>query len=208
MGWAIVPVMWQGGPELTDNPDRLRWNERYASRAEGPSFVAPALAIQALELPPPDGPVLDLACGPSGSAVLAATLGRQVTAVDVSDVALGQLAAEAERRGLRDLITLVQADLARWRPPAGPGYALVLCTGYWQRALFGVATAAVAAGGLLGWEAFTLAARRERPHLPAHWCLGAGEPAILLPASFEVISQQDIGPEPATRRRLLARRLR
>jgi hypothetical protein len=71
-----------------------------------------------------------------------------------------------------------------------------------------VAAGAVAAGGLLGWEAFTLAAQRERPRLPAAWCLGPGEPATLLPDDFEVISQEDVGAEPAQRRRLLARRRR
>ena len=48
----------------------------------------------ALSLPLPDGPVADLACGASGSALLAAAAGRLVTAVDVSEVALGLLAGK------------------------------------------------------------------------------------------------------------------
>jgi hypothetical protein len=194
--------------DLADNVDRRRWNERYASGAYGVSFEARPLARQALALPMPDGPVLDLASGPSGSALLFADGGRSVTAIDVSEVALGLLAAEARRRGVADLLTLVHADLPSWRPPSGEVYALVLCTGYFDRAVFAVGAGAVAAGGLLGWEAFTLAALRERPRLPAEWCLGPGEPAALLPAGFEVISQEDVGPEPASRRRLLARRRR
>jgi SAM-dependent methyltransferase len=192
--------------DLTGHPDRLRWNERYASGAYAASFEVRPLAEQALALTLPEGPVLDLASGPSGSALLFADRGRRVTAVDVSDVALGLLAAEARRRGVGDLMTLVHADLPSWRPPSGQVYALVLCTGYFDRAVFAVAAGAVAAGGLLGWEAFTLAARRDRPRLPAEWCLGSGEPATLLPPGFEVISQEDIGAEPAARRRLLARR--
>lgn len=157
-------------------------------------------------MPLPDGPVLDLASGPSGSALLFASLGRQVTAIDVSDVALGMLSAEARRRGVGDLVTLVHADLPSWRPAGDEGYALVLCTGYFARSVFAVAATAVAPGGLLGWEAFTLAARRDRPRLPAEWCLGPGEPASLLTAGFDVISQDDVGAEPAARRRMLARR--
>lgn len=194
--------------DLAGNPDRLRWNERYASGAYAASFEVRPLAQQALALPLPDGPVLDLASGPSGSALLAAQRGREVTAVDVSDVALGLLAAEAQRRRVGDLVTLVHADLPSWRLPSGQVYALALCTGYFDRAVFAMAAGAVAAGGLLGWEAFTLAARRERPRLPADWCLGPGEPATLLPDGFEVISQEEVGPEPAARRRLLARRIR
>ena len=191
--------------DLAGNPDRIRWNERYASGAYEASFEVRPLAEQAHAQPLPDGPVLDLASGPSGSALLFADHGRQVTAVDVSDVALGLLAAEARLRGVGDLVTLVHADLPSWRPPAHELYALVLCTGYFDRTVFAMAAGAVAPGGLLGWEAFTLAARRDRPRLPAEWCLGPGEPATLLPAGFEVISQEDVGAEPAARRRLLAR---
>jgi hypothetical protein len=192
-------------PELSDNPDRLRWNARYASHEFAPSFTPHPLAERALGMPLPAGPVLDLAAGPSGSALLAAGRGRLVTAVDASDVALGLLAAEARRRRVAGLVTLVQADLAGWRPQPGQRYALVLCTGYWDRSLFGVAAGGVAAGGLLGWEAFTLAARRDHPQLPVDWCLLAGEPASLLPLGFSVVSQHDVGPEPAVRRQLLAR---
>jgi len=190
-------------PELAGHPDRLKWNARY-SGGFAPSFTPHPLAEEALALPVPDGPVLELACGPSGSALLAAAGGRPVTAVDASDVGLGLLAGEAERRGLADLLTLVVADLGSWRPAAA-AFSLVLCTGYWDRAVFDYATGAVRAGGLLGWEALTEAARRDRPHLPAEWCVGPGEPAALLPSGFLVLSQQDIGQEPP-RRRLLARR--
>ena len=109
--------------ELTGHPDRLRWNERYGAGFT-PSFRPHPLAAAALALDLPAGPVADLASGPSGSALLAAAQGRPVTAVDVSEVALGLLGQEARRRGLDHLITLVHADLGVWRP--GPGrYALV-----------------------------------------------------------------------------------
>jgi SAM-dependent methyltransferase len=194
--------------DLAAHPDRLRWNARYAG-GSGPSFAPHPLAEAALALPLPDGPVADLACGPSGSALLAAAAGRAVTAVDVSDVALARLAAEATRRGLGGLVTCVQADLGTWWPPPGR-YALVLCTGYWDRALFPPAADAVAAGGALGWEAFTADARRVRPGLCPAWCLEPGEPASLLPPGFAVLAASDLpdgpGGGPGARRRLLARR--
>jgi SAM-dependent methyltransferase len=162
--------------------------------------------VQALSRALPDGQVLDLASGPSGSALFAAAAGRRVTAVDISDAALGLLAAEAARRGLLGEISLVQADLTAWRPSPS-SYAAVLCTGYWDRDLFPAAANAVAEAGLLGWEAFTTDARRARPQLPAAWCLETGEPAALLPASFEILSQHDLPPDQAgAKRRLLAQR--
>jgi SAM-dependent methyltransferase len=185
-----------------DHPDRIRWNARYAAGFE-PSFSPHPLAVRALSMDLPDGPVADLACGPSGSALLAATRGRRVTAVDVSEVALGLLGDEARRRGLGRLVTLVHADLSAWSPEPR-SYALVLCTGFWDTAVFAAAIHAVADGGLLAWEAFTAEACRSRPALPPQWCLAPGEPASLLPPDFTVIDQSDeSGRE---RRQMLARR--
>jgi SAM-dependent methyltransferase len=185
------------------HPDRLRWNARYASGFV-PSFSPHPLAIRALALDLPDGPVADLACGPSGSALLAAARGRPVTAVDISELALGLLGDEARRRGLDQLVTLVHADLAAW-PLQPRSYALVICTGWWDRAVFVAAAAAVTAGGLLGWEAFTAEARQTRPDLLPDWCLAPGQPASLLPAGFTVLDQRDL-PDRRGRRQLLARR--
>ena len=183
-----------------DHPDRIRWNAKYGAGFV-PSFRPNPLAARALALVLPDGPVADLACGPSGAALLAAEQGRRVTAVDVSEVALGLLGAEAERRGLGHLITLVHADLSGWAPEPR-SYALVLATGFWDAAVFAAAAAAVADGGLLGWEALTAEARRAHPDLPPEWCL-PGEPASLLPPGFTLIDQSDL---PGRERRLLARR--
>ncbi len=187
------------------HPDRLRWNARYASGFV-PSFTPHPLAVRALAMDLPDGPVADLACGASGSALLAAARGRLVTAVDVSELALGMLGDEARRRGLEPLVTLIHADLAA-RPLPPRSHALVLCTGWWSRAVFVAATGAVTSGGLLGWEAFTAEARNARPDLSPDWCLAPGEPASLLPAGFTVIDQHDLPDrQRLTRRRLLARR--
>lgn len=188
-----------------DHPDRLRWNARYASGFV-PSFAPHPLAVRALAMDPPDGPVADLACGASGTALLAAARGRRVTAVDISELALGMLTDEARRRGLDHLVTLIHADLAAWRPDPG-SYALVLGTGFWAADVFAAAADAVAPGGLLGWEAFTAEARRVRPDLSPEWCLAPGEPASLLPAGFTVLEQRDLPDRQGLmRRQLLARR--
>jgi hypothetical protein len=193
-------------PVPGDQPDRVKWNARYAA-GFAPSFTPHPLTTRSLTLDPPAGPVADLACGPSGTALLAAAHGRHVTAVDVSEVALGLLGAEARRRGLGDLITLVHTDLSAWQPEPR-SYALVLCTGFWATAVFTAAVGAVAEGGLLAWEAFTAEARLSRPSLPPEWCLAPGEPASLLPPGFSLLDQSDVlGPERPLRRQMLARRV-
>jgi SAM-dependent methyltransferase len=185
-----------------DHPDRIRWNAKYGTGFV-PSFRPHPLAARALALGLPDGPVADLACGPSGAALLAAEQGRRVTAVDVSEVALGLLGDEARRRGLGHLITLVHADLSAWVPEPR-SHALVLAIGFWDAAVFRAAAAAVADGGLLAWEALTADARQRNPGLPAAFCVGPGEPASLLPPGFSVLDQSEVPGR--NRRRVLARR--
>ena len=185
-----------------DHADRIRWNAKWAAGSV-PSFTPHPLAVRALALGLPDGPVADLACGPSGAALLAAEQGRRVTAVDVSEVALGLLGDEARRRGLGGLVMLVHADLAAWSPEPR-SYALVLCIGCSDAAVFATAVGAVADGGVLAWEAFAAEARRARAGLPRQWCRAPGEPASLLPPGFTLVGQNDLpGGE---RRQMLARR--
>ncbi len=172
------------------HPDRIKWNARYAARPV-PPFTPHPLAVRALALDLPDGPVAELACGPSGSALLAAAHGRRVTAVDISEVALGRLGDEARRRGLGSLITLTQADLPSWSPEPH-AQALVLCTGFWLPGVFAAAAGAVADGGVLAWQAYTTEGRQAHPSLDPRWCLAPGEPASLLPAGFTVLDQDDV----------------
>ncbi|HEX7995147.1 MAG TPA: class I SAM-dependent methyltransferase, partial [Streptosporangiaceae bacterium] len=171
--------------------DRDRWNSRYRDANFSASFLPHPLAEQALALPLPAGPVLDLACGPSGTVLLTAAAGRPSVAVDISDAALALLAEQARTRELAGQLAIVQADLETWRPrPAS--CALVVCTGYWDAGQFEAAAAAVVPGGLLAWEALTTGALRERPGLPARWCLRAGEPASLLPRGYEVLHEENL----------------
>jgi SAM-dependent methyltransferase len=186
------------------HPDRLRWNAKYTGDFV-PSFAPHPLAARAMSMDLPDGPVADLACGPSGAALLAAENGRRVTAVDVAEVALGMLSDEAGRRGLDHLITLMHRDLSAWDPEPG-SYALVLCTGFWDSAVFASAARAVVRGGLLAWEAYTEEALRSRPSLRPEWCLAPGEPWSLLPAGFRLIDQRERDPK-GLKRQLLARRV-
>ncbi len=61
-------------------------------------------------------------------------------------------------------------------------------------------------GGSLGWEALTMAARRARPSLPEDWCVRDGEPASLLPASWQVNAQYEPDGAGGATRRLLTTR--
>ncbi|WP_317493552.1 methyltransferase domain-containing protein [Haloechinothrix sp. LS1_15] len=186
-------------PELVDHPDRLRWNQRY-TEAE-PDFAPHPLVAEALDVGIPAGPVLELACGRSGSALALAAKGREITAVDVADHALAQLWRQARRRELDGRIRCVLADVSCYTPPRHH-YALVLATRYWDRAAFDAGCVAVAPGGLLAWEALACAAGEERrPYRVEH-----GELGRRLPAGFMVLDQRAHGSGRQRASLLLARR--
>src|SRR5256885_8943009 len=97
--------------------DQDRWNARYAHGFVA-SFVPHRLMMQALSQGMPDGPVADLASGPSGSALLAASAGRQATAGGVSGEAPPRPAHEGPRPPVERLIPPGAAGPASWGAPA------------------------------------------------------------------------------------------
>ncbi|WP_034267894.1 SAM-dependent methyltransferase [Haloechinothrix halophila] len=161
----------------SEHPDRLRWNARYGTTP--PDFVPHQFAAEALRAGIPDGRVLELACGRSGTALALAEAGRDVVAVDVSDLALSQLADEASRRGLR--VECVLADARAYTPEGN--FALVVAIRYWDQDVFARACQAVTPGGLLQWEALA------DPD-GGRFRVTPGELSARLPEDFQVLSEQ------------------
>ncbi len=69
-------------------------------------------------LPDPDAEVLDVGAGTGALALLAAELGYEVTALDLSSGMLGRAEAKARERGLGDRMRFVVGSATE--PPAGP----------------------------------------------------------------------------------------
>lgn len=89
--------------------ERERWNQRYAT-GEYQARTWPSEFLEEwLDRLHANGRALDLACGAGRNALRLAEAGFRVDAVDISEVALEQGRAEAERRGLD--IRWIAADL-------------------------------------------------------------------------------------------------
>ncbi len=96
-------------PDAGTDPARF-WDQRYAERERiWSGRVNQVLATTAGDLPA--GTALDLGCGEGGDTVWLATHGWQVTAVDVSTVALDRAAGAAEQAGVADRIRFARHDL-------------------------------------------------------------------------------------------------
>lgn len=94
------------------------WNERYSGNDRVWSGKPnQRLVEQAADLDP--GTALDVACGEGGDAIWLARQGWEVTAVDVSEVALEKVAVHAEDAGVSDHLRLGLYDALANPRPAG-----------------------------------------------------------------------------------------
>ena len=156
-----------------------------AGVVEGPA----AWLLDNVDLLRPGMRVLDVAAGRGRHALVFATAGFPVTAVDRDADRLARLAAIAHAMGAP--ITTRAIDLEAGTPDLGDGaFDLVLVTHYLHRPLMPVLVRAVAPGGLLIYETFTRAqAARGRPTNP-DFLLESGELPVLV-APLEVVRSRE-----------------
>jgi SAM-dependent methyltransferase len=102
-----------------DHFSREYWDRRYAGDQVWSGAPNPHLVTYASRLRP--GTALDFGCGEGADAIWLAQQGWQVTAIDISPVALEGVADRAERLGFE--LTCQQADALEWS--AGGTYDLV-----------------------------------------------------------------------------------
>lgn len=87
------------------------WEAHYAERERiWSGRVNAHFAAVVADLPP--GRALDLGCGEGGDAVWLAERGWHVTAVDISDTAMGRAGEEARTRGVSERIEFQRHDLS------------------------------------------------------------------------------------------------
>ncbi|HWG73562.1 MAG TPA: class I SAM-dependent methyltransferase [Acidimicrobiales bacterium] len=171
------------------------WDDRYrSSSALWSGQPNPHLVSEAVDLVA--GVALDVGCGEGADAIWLAERGWQVTALDLSTVALERGEAQALERGadMASRITWLHADLGEWVPPAAR-YDLVSVQFMHlptepRQALFRRLSAAVAPGGFLlivGHHPSDLQTTAKRPR-SADLLFTAGDVAAGLDAhGWEVI---------------------
>jgi SAM-dependent methyltransferase len=171
------------------------WDARYRAAAEQPPAEAAEFVRELLPLLP-RGPALDLACGAGRHTLLLASRRQPVTAVDSSAVALEILAKRAQtsnypvvrigraaKAAIRGHgIQLWQANLEEVSLPS-KAFLLVVCVNYLQRSLFAQIERALAPGGVLLFETYTVAQLEFAggPRNPKY-LLGSGELRTAFPA--------------------------
>ena len=155
------------------------------------------------------GPVLDLACGRGRHALAAAELGGATLALDRDAAALAALAAEARERRLT--LQALRADLETpFGIPVKAGTCgVILVFRFLFRPLATAIVEALAPGGLLLYETFTIG-QRARGHGPrrAEFLLELGELPTLFSGLEPLVYEEDASQAdaPECLARLAARR--
>jgi SAM-dependent methyltransferase len=109
--------------DLAERYSQATWDERYSGATSlWSGNPNPRLVEHVAGLTP--GTALDAGCGEGADAVWLARQGWQVTALDVSPVALGKTAAHAADAEVGDRVNIVQHDLISGAPLPG-SYDLV-----------------------------------------------------------------------------------
>jgi thioredoxin reductase/2-polyprenyl-3-methyl-5-hydroxy-6-metoxy-1,4-benzoquinol methylase len=179
------------------------WEERYRSKPAiwsgrpNPHLVAEAEGLA-------KGRALDVGSGEGADSVWLAQQGWEVTAVDISTVALGRAAGHAADAGVADRITFSHADLRR-EAAAGSPYDLVSAQFMHlppkaRQELYARLAGAVAPGGTLlivGHHPSDLATTVGRMHFP-DMLFTAEEIAATLDAEQWEIVAADARPRPFT----------
>lgn len=130
--------------------DAARWNERHAA-ASGSSPTAPEVVEHWPELDsilPASGRAADVACGPGAVSLWLADRGLRVTALDVSDVAIGLLESQAIASGLAGRIDARTIDLDHGLPADLDGLDLVVCQRFRDPALYPAMVERLVVGGI------------------------------------------------------------
>ena len=130
--------------------DELKWDSRY--RGATPEGAEPARVLAEFAyLLPHHGSALDLACGLGGNALFLASRGLEVSAWDISSVAIGKLQTAAERRGV-SVMAQVRDVVAT--PPEPEHYDVIVVSRFLERGLMPAILAALRPGGLLFYQTF------------------------------------------------------
>ncbi|MEU4619909.1 bifunctional NAD(P)/FAD-dependent oxidoreductase/class I SAM-dependent methyltransferase [Actinoplanes sp. NPDC023801] len=178
------------------------WEERYRGRdAVWSGRPNPVLVTEVSATTP--GRALDVGCGEGADTVWLAQRGWEVTAVDISTVALERAAGHAAEAGVAEKITFRHADLQK--DPAGEGYDLVSAQFMHlppepRRELYTRLAAAVAPGGTLlvvGHHPLDLATFVGRMHFPDMLFTAEEIAALLPPDSWKVVTAE-ARPRPGT----------
>ena len=149
--------------------------------------------VENADLLPSQGKALDVACGSGRHALLLAATGLEVLAVDHDDDSIRALRNAARRLDLPMVAETVDLEGDRKAAEGALGtdaYALIVCVHYLHRPLFPTLIQALAPGGILLYETFTVDQKKHGKPSNPDFLLEHSELESLV-AGLEILRQRD-----------------
>lgn len=131
------------------NDARVKWDVIYRNKEHSP--IASLVLSQNQHLLPKQGKALDLACGQGGNAIMLAKAGLEVSAWDLSSVAISQLSHFAASN---DLIVNTQVRDILTSPPEPNSLDVLVVSYFLDRDLCKSLFSALRPGGLLFYQTY------------------------------------------------------
>ena len=131
--------------------DRERWDARYADGALGIDPAPPDAIVEArlIDHVPINGRALDVACGLGAQTIWLAHRGLDVTALDVSDEAIGRVREDAVRHDVADRVTAAAVDFDDGLPDDLTELDVIVCQRFRDPRLYSEFVSRLRPGGLL-----------------------------------------------------------
>ena len=145
--------------------------------------------IENASLLPSEGRALDVACGAGRHALLLAALGLDVLGVDRDSERIDTLRNTAQRLGLPIVAEVVDLE-AKDVTLGTEAFQLIVGVHYLHRPLFPALVDALAPGGVLFYETFTVAQKKHGKPSNPDYLLQHGELALLV-HGLEILSERD-----------------
>ncbi|WLR57105.1 methyltransferase domain-containing protein [Mesobacillus subterraneus] len=132
---------------------RDKWNRKYIDKLTNQATPDPNKRLLGIASYLNRGTAIDFASGMGGNSFYLAELGYDVTAIDISDIAINYIQGQADNRGLN--ITTRVADLTKERTDfMTHKYDLAVMTYYLDRSLFSLVKQVINDDGYLFFETF------------------------------------------------------
>lgn len=155
--------------------DREKWNLKYKEKLLVSAEPKVNARLEKLVTNQAAGSAIELACGLGANSFYLASLGFDVTAVDVSEVALNFVREQAEQKGMEIRTRLADLTHSNSLLDFIQEYDLVVMTYYLDRAMFPLMKSLVKPGGYLFMETFYTAENGGKPQISSKYKLTSNE---------------------------------
>jgi len=151
--------------------DRQRWDGKYSAKNFNAPESHPSEILQTYHDCAGGTNAWDLACGAGRNTRYLLQMGYQVTALDISPVALERCRCIADNAG--DRLQLLELDVDTWMPPDAKA-DLVCVTRFFQPRLIELVHTLLKPGGIFIYESFNERYAQRRPDMSPRFLLPLG----------------------------------